>query len=280
MHVAVSFITNLLFGIILPTGDTGSDIYLMHEAMNFKLGSQNTMAGCRACYGKSKEEVYTDVVGECTVCANSLCGELSAPIDKLLEPLESECSHDDDSPSYFGWSVGQDVVEKRKCDSSVFCCIRVTPYENITNVTVPGFRKTLQCNDDVCKTHLNSLSTFSTIENLTMWRNSNPYSYRGQRYGGQSCEIVHTLGILISLPILMYFVKCIHIFYHDWRSSTASIFEIPFVVIQLYPQLRVIKYWAKYFRYGKLDQLEKDKAAHEREVETIEPYMESLPQVG
>ena len=112
-----------------------------------------------------------------------------------------------------------------------------------------------------------------------MWRNSTAYNYGGEKYGGRSCEVVHTLGILISIPIILYFVKCIHIFHRDWRSSTAHIWEFPFVLLQLYPQVRVIKYWVQYFKHGDQRQLEKDIEAHEREVETIEPYMESLPQV-
>ena len=164
---------------------------------------------------------------------------------------------------------------------SLFSINMVFSHQYTTSLSLPGYTyNPLYCNEHVCRTHLRAVSLTSTITNLEIWKNSTAFDWNGNKFGGQPCEVVHMLGILISIPIFLYFLKCIHIFYRDWRTSTASLFEIPFVVLQLYPQIRVIKYWVQYYyKHGDQGQLEKDKAAYEREVETIEPYLESLPQV-
>ena len=56
--VLITFVTSLLFNVFLPTGDVGSDVYLMIKTILFDLGDSTELAGCRSCYGKSERDVY------------------------------------------------------------------------------------------------------------------------------------------------------------------------------------------------------------------------------
>ena len=53
------------------------------------------------------------------------------------------------------------------------------------------------------------------------------------------------------------------------------------MIFLVYPQWRVIKYLFRYYAYHKSEtQLEEEKAAYERDVASLEPFLESLWQGG
>lgn len=55
--VIATFVMCILFNIILPTGDVGSDIYLMYQTLTFDLGESVEITGCKSCYHKSEKDV-------------------------------------------------------------------------------------------------------------------------------------------------------------------------------------------------------------------------------
>ena len=56
--VIATFVMCIIFNIILPSGDQGSDIYLLYNVLTFQLGVTTELSGCRACYGKTESEIY------------------------------------------------------------------------------------------------------------------------------------------------------------------------------------------------------------------------------
>ena len=56
--VIATFVMCILFNIILPTGDVGSDLNLMYLALTFNLGDTLELAGCKSCYHKTENDVY------------------------------------------------------------------------------------------------------------------------------------------------------------------------------------------------------------------------------
>ena len=52
--VVATFLTCLLFNIILPTLDVGTDLDLMYQALNFNLGESLELEGCRFCYHRNE----------------------------------------------------------------------------------------------------------------------------------------------------------------------------------------------------------------------------------
>ena len=94
--VITTFIMCILFNIFLPTGDVGSDINLMYQALTFNLGDSIELLGCKSCYHKTENEVYypDKVVSQhkCKTCLyneGTMCG-FFPPFLKMRIELESE----------------------------------------------------------------------------------------------------------------------------------------------------------------------------------------------
>ena len=56
--VIVIFVTCILFNIILPTMDVGTDFDLMVQTLTFNLGDSLELEGCKSCYHKNEKDVY------------------------------------------------------------------------------------------------------------------------------------------------------------------------------------------------------------------------------
>ena len=92
-----SLLLSAVFGVILPSFDVYSDVYLMHNTLNF-VGDDLQSIGCKACFGKSEEEVYSKKVGVCTMCTTQgdnyyneggiICGGYISAMKKMLEIKE------------------------------------------------------------------------------------------------------------------------------------------------------------------------------------------------
>ena len=96
ISVVSTFVMCILFNIFLPTGDVGSDVNLMFQALTFTLGESLELSGCRACYHKTEYEVYYRekalLENECETCLIDKqfdCGYSPLMLNKLIE-LEGE----------------------------------------------------------------------------------------------------------------------------------------------------------------------------------------------
>jgi hypothetical protein len=58
MGVISTIVISVLFNVLLPSGDQGSDLYLMYNTLTFQLGVSLELSGCTACYAKTESEVY------------------------------------------------------------------------------------------------------------------------------------------------------------------------------------------------------------------------------
>ena len=94
--VIATFVMCILFNIILPTGDVGSDLNLMYLALTFDLGDSTVLEGCKSCYYKTENEVYHPKKNlndnDCKTCLYnpvSRCGTY-IPILKKVRELEDE----------------------------------------------------------------------------------------------------------------------------------------------------------------------------------------------
>ena len=56
--VIATFSLCILFNVILPSGDQGSDMYLLYNVLTFQLGVSLELSGCRSCYTKTESEIY------------------------------------------------------------------------------------------------------------------------------------------------------------------------------------------------------------------------------
>ena len=83
------------------------------------------------------------------------------------------------------------------------------------------------------------------------------------------------------IPILMNFAANVVVFYNDVNSNQAKWMEFIPLLLLVYPQWRVLKLLGSYlFVHGDETKLEQDKVAYERDVGTLEPYLEASIQVN
>ena len=137
------------------------------------------------------------------------------------------------------------------------------------------------CHDDACMVHLNALHTRTNkIHDLESWYENIDY-YLGARVGGRVCSMLRIYGWTIMIPILMNFAANVVVFYNDVTSNQAKWMEFIPLLLLVYPQWRVLKLLGSYlFVHGDETKLEQDKVAYERDVGTLEPYLEASIQVN
>ena len=62
--------SSAVFGVIFPTVDVYSDVYLMYTTVYF-VGDDLQSLGCRACFGRSEDDIYNKRLGPCTMCTTT-----------------------------------------------------------------------------------------------------------------------------------------------------------------------------------------------------------------
>ena len=128
--VVATFVMCILFNILLPTGDVGSDINLMYLALTFDLGDTVELEGCKSCYFKTEKEVYHPEVNlndnECKTCLFNL--DLSCGVNFPI--LKKKREYEYDKHSCLGNESSritkQNKYEIGECDANDYCCLTQT----------------------------------------------------------------------------------------------------------------------------------------------------------
>ena len=95
LAVVSMFAQTILFSILGPSGDIYSDVGLMVNTLTFNLGESLLLSGCRACYKRNEDEVYSIRNRPCQTCFNDnenlVCGRHPQTLNKIqeLQNLES-----------------------------------------------------------------------------------------------------------------------------------------------------------------------------------------------
>ena len=91
------FATCILFNIILPTSDVGTDLDLMYKTVNFNIGDSLELDGCKFCYRKTEKDVYHPTKdrakNHCKTCIydpTAKCGRFSRIIRKVKQYQDEE----------------------------------------------------------------------------------------------------------------------------------------------------------------------------------------------
>ena len=129
--VISTFVMCILFNILLPTGDIGSDLNLMHQTLSFNLGDSIELEGCKSCYFKLESDMYNPKKDlpkkECKTCFHTVkCGSMFPFFKNLKELNERQelCLNDE---SFRITNKG--ILHKEECDESQAnnnCCVRKT----------------------------------------------------------------------------------------------------------------------------------------------------------
>ena len=130
--VISTFVMCILFNIILPSGDVGSDINLMYQTLNLDLGDFLELEACKSCYHKTEQDVYYSerelTSNECKTCLYdpySNCGGYTKLIKNVKE-LKGETHICSSNETLKVDSHGE--ITSLKCDrlSNDRCCVTQT----------------------------------------------------------------------------------------------------------------------------------------------------------
>ena len=140
--VIVIFVTCILFNIILPTMDVGTDLDLTVQTLTFNLGDSLELQGCKSCYYKNENDVYypekkleTDDCKVCLFDQFSRCGR-NAEVLKEMRKFQNENESCQNTVTFTAKnkmnrnqkSGGQStILEFRECDLvKDDCCVTRT----------------------------------------------------------------------------------------------------------------------------------------------------------
>ena len=137
------------------------------------------------------------------------------------------------------------------------------------------------CDQSVCSIYLKAVSTMIKLNEFTYekWKNLMTSDMYNRRIGGKFCRLLIIYGWSLLIPILLNLAFHISIFYRDLKHKKVSRSEFIAVLILCYPQWRCVKLLANYFYHKDENTLQNEKQTYQREVETVEAFVESGIQV-
>ena len=419
------FVMAIFFNMFLPSGDVYSDIYLMYQTWNFENTESLEMFGCKACYGKTEQDLYTSDK-RCETCITKI-GKDYCPfhLPFMNKYLEKENKYNCENEK---WRMNFDngIIEKGVCDDNHYCCFKtknsiskmknndkdkMKPLQfhsrilvdcddevmkNVANselydtcllsgkqtglrcslgvkydkiyiekkmsellidleenklinftsrtftgialeflfdeigslsiipvtstfflhnnttsdlsaialgdieylnkdesfecgafikpktVNIIGDNTGVDCGLSTCKLHIDMIHNMAlgSIYDLQTWNTKNDYVLSTQRVGGKTCQLLRIYAWTMFIPILINFLLSGVIFYLDVKSGDSSMFEIPFLLLLLYPQWRTLKILIRYFTHSDQEELTNELDENEKQLSFIEPFCESGFQVS
>ena len=159
------------------------------------------------------------------------------------------------------------------CTKEDECCARITGNQNGMFLDCEPYYS--RCNDP-CRLHINYLSVHSkTIYDWTSWYGQSVYQ-EGNLVGGKVCHINLMLAYCVLVPILLNWLFVLKVWSTDLRNHQVSRGTFVFGVTATYPIFLVVKYLCAWRNKEQMKQL---KERFERDVATVEGYLESILQV-
>ena len=99
------------------------------------------------------------------------------------------------------------------------------------------------------------------------------------KIGGKNCGLIQVYAYLMIIPVVINLIFNLNIFITDIKDSKTTLFELPILLIFLYPQWRCIKILYKYCKNKNEDELQQELEENDRDVSFIEPFIEAPFQV-
>ena len=90
--IIATLVSCILFNVLLPTADVGSDLNFMYLTLTFNLGDSIELQGCKACYQNTEKQLYHSETilshNKCKICLyneGSFCGLYLPVLKKMIE---------------------------------------------------------------------------------------------------------------------------------------------------------------------------------------------------
>ena len=212
---------------------------ILNAALEAQNMSQNLQAGCKGNYKMPSQEFFNEQAGK---------------------PWNS-------SETKFRYS--------RKC-SLQFRGVRYPEQFSFFNETLGKI-----CNVDSCDAHVKSLrdTTRGKIDDIQTWKSTTMIDMYGRRVGGKICSYLPRYAYWIIVLVLLNFFFHLKMFLSDFTPEKLNPMEMIFVLLCVYPQWQLIKILASYFKHKDEDKLNCQIVAYDRDVATVEAFLEATIQV-
>ena len=137
------------------------------------------------------------------------------------------------------------------------------------------------CTTNHCEEYIIGLGNDFLTKSLGIenWKSLMEYDKYNRRIGGKICDLLTFYGKALIVPVILNMMFHINAFCFELRNGNASLFEFVFVLFLIYPQYRCSKIIFNYFFHKDESKLLSEKATYERNIESIESYVESGLQV-
>ena len=148
--VVTTFFICIIFNMLLPSGDVGSDVYLMYTTLTFNLGIGLKLLGCKLCYFKTEDDIYYNTRKfehkNCNWCIkekDSVCGLYP----KIMEKIISYESMDLCTPNQTIRRTINSAYEKGNCNINNDDCCLSTVQEKYNRIDIQNLdpKKLFRC---------------------------------------------------------------------------------------------------------------------------------------
>ena len=141
-------------------------------------------------------------------------------------------------------------------------------------------KKGKSCGDDACLVHLQQLHVRTTMHDLKTWRTNTDFA-QGIKVGGKTCGLIRLYAWTILIPIILNMGFNLVIFRNDLKNGKANYFEVIPLLLLFYPQWKTLKFLANYaFNHRDETRLNNDKNEHDKDIGSLEPFLEASIQVS
>lgn len=141
--VIVSFVTSIIFHVLLNSLDMYSDIGLAFRSLTFDLGESVLLTGCKVCYNKDDKDIYLVQNNSCQQCLTLNyqfeCGASSDFLEQLPEFEESESCKRNRFGFKYNYTLKSNYKRDETCNDYLDnCCVEnrrqydhKNPFKNI-----------------------------------------------------------------------------------------------------------------------------------------------------
>ena len=139
-----------------------------------------------------------------------------------------------------------------------------------------------RCGIDTCLVLIQNLKlegNLSGIRDLNEWKTKSNWMF-ASKIGGKNCWLLKMYGWTMALPLILSLLFNVTSFYNEMKYGDATNYDILSIIVLFYPQWKSLKILARFIiDHRDEEQLNKDMSRFDKQIGSLEPFVESAFQV-